>query len=191
MRSSTGSLVAICVAFAVTAFLGGMAASIVLGGDDNDSGGGGAVVSQPTQAAVNRTPATGQPATGSPAAVGTTAPVVAPTQPPAAAATAAQPTAAAAAATYTVVSGDTLTGIAIKQNIPVDRRTDWIQQVRTLNSLTGDNIQIGQVLRLPPATAGAPTTPAAASPAATTVAGTPRPTTPAGTAPAATATRAP
>jgi LysM repeat protein len=131
-------------------------------------------------------------AVGSPVQPLPTQPPVAPTPPP-------QPT-VAAPASYTVVSGDTLTGIAVKQNIPADQRTAWIQQVRTLNSLTGDLINVGQVLKLPPATAAAPaaaTTPAAPAAAGTAAVGTPRPTvaagtTPAaGTAPVATGTRAP
>jgi LysM repeat protein len=183
VRSSTGNLVAICVAFAVTAFLGGMAASIVFGGDDD--GGNNSVVAQPT--AINRTPGAGVPATGSPSGVLPTVPALQPTAAPP------QPTATpAAASTYTVVAGDTLTGIAIKQNIPVDRRIDWIQQVRTLNSLTGDNINIGQTLRLPPAGAApAATTPAAGATSAPAGPTATRPATTPAAAPATTATRTP
>lgn len=60
------------------------------------------------------------------------------------------PVATAVPTTYTVVSGDTLNGIAAKQNIPADQRPAWVQQVQSLNSLTGATINVGQVLKLPP-----------------------------------------
>uniref|UniRef100_UPI0005BD872E muramidase family protein n=1 Tax=Geminisphaera colitermitum TaxID=1148786 RepID=UPI0005BD872E len=75
----------------------------------------------------------------------------------AAAATGARVTATAATTaggTYTVVSGDTLGGIARKHGVK-------IADLRTANKLKGDNLRVGQILTLP-ANAGTP------SPAATT-----------------------
>jgi LysM repeat protein len=170
----------ICVAFAVTAFLGGMAGSLLLGGDD-----GGATASAPVaQATAQGTP---RPAgSGTPQAPGSVVAVaVSPTLPagPVATNTPAA-TATPAAATYTVVSGDTLSGIAVKQNVPVDQRQAWITQVQSLNSMTATSVlQIGQMLKLPPASAGAATTPAPGGAATATR--------PAGTTPAAGGTTAP
>lgn len=52
------------------------------------------------------------------------------------------------AGTYTVVSGDTLSGICSAQrpNLP---NTDCVASLRSLNSLTGDALSLGQQLRLP------------------------------------------
>lgn len=48
----------------------------------------------------------------------------------------------AAEQTYTVVAGDVLGSIAAKFDVPA-------AQIRALNNLTGDDIQIGQKLRIP------------------------------------------
>jgi murein DD-endopeptidase MepM/ murein hydrolase activator NlpD len=61
----------------------------------------------------------------------------------------------ALAATYTVQPGDTLSSIARTLNVSVD-------QLRSLNSLTTDALEPGQVLKLP-ANAGAPTSQTRAS----------------------------
>jgi len=171
----------ICVAFAVTAFLGGMAGSLLLGGDEGDAN-ASIPAAQATAQGTPRPAGSGTPqATGSVVALATSptlAAGAAATNTPAAQAATATP---AAGATYTVVSGDTLSGIAVKQNVPVDQRTAWITQVQTLNNMTATSVlQIGQVLKLPPAPAAAAT---ATRPAGTTPV--------AGATPAASATRAP
>ena len=61
--------------------------------------------------------------------------------------------------TYTVVAGDVLGTIADKFNVPP-------AQIRALNNLTGDSIQIGQRLRIPARAAGTP--PAGALPGGVT-----------------------
>jgi LysM repeat protein len=81
-----------------------------------------------TGLALTATPGTPS-TTGTPRANGTTAP---------------------AQDTYTVVPGDSLSLIAERQNVPVPQREVWVQALRTLNGIQGDNIQPGQVLRLPP-----------------------------------------
>ncbi len=53
----------------------------------------------------------------------------------------AAPAAAAAAATYTVVKGDTLSGIAKAHGVSVEMLRQW-------NHLRGDNLKLGQSLRL-------------------------------------------
>jgi len=45
------------------------------------------------------------------------------------------------AATYTVVKGDTLSGIAKKHSVQVTQLREW-------NHLKNDNLQLGQSLRL-------------------------------------------
>jgi LysM repeat protein len=56
--------------------------------------------------------------------------------------------------TYTVVSGDTLWGIAHKFNTS-------IKKIKKLNGLTKNNLKIGQVLKIPPAMSDSSTTGAA------------------------------
>ena len=53
--------------------------------------------------------------------------------------------------TYTVVAGDVIGTIADKFDVPS-------AQIRALNNLTSDTLQIGQKLRIPARTAGAPLT---------------------------------
>lgn len=52
---------------------------------------------------------------------------------------------------YIVVSGDTLSGICSDKirRPPSLSVTDCVAQIRTLNSLTSDNLEIGQKLRVP------------------------------------------
>ena len=61
--------------------------------------------------------------------------------PPASASTSAAPAAAAVASSYTVVKGDTLSGIAKKHSVQVAQLREW-------NHLKNDNLQLGQSLRL-------------------------------------------
>ena len=61
--------------------------------------------------------------------------------PSASASTSAAPTAATVATTYTVVKGDTLSGIAKKHSVQVTQLREW-------NHLKNDNLQLGQTLRL-------------------------------------------
>lgn len=82
-------------------------------------------------------------------AAGTAAATVAGT--PGATATVRPTTAATVAGgggSYTVRSGDTLGGICASQR-PALANADCVSQLRTLNNLTGDNINIDQALRLP------------------------------------------
>ncbi len=58
---------------------------------------------------------------------------------------------------YTVVAGDVLTSIAVKFDVPS-------AQIRTLNNLTSDTLQIGQKLRIPAKTAASGTPPPSTSP---------------------------
>ncbi len=58
---------------------------------------------------------------------------------------------------YTVVAGDVLTSIAVKFDVPS-------AQIRTLNNLTTDTLQIGQKLRIPAKTAASGTPPPSTSP---------------------------
>lgn len=51
--------------------------------------------------------------------------------------------------TYTVVSGDTPFGIAIKLGVPDARLAEWAAQLVSLNGVDPTQIQVGQVLRLP------------------------------------------
>lgn len=69
--------------------------------------------------------------------------------------------------TYTVVAGDAMSLIA-------QRFQTTAAAIRTLNNMTTDDVRVGQVLRIPPATSLA--TPTAS---ATAVGGPPRPTPPA------------
>lgn len=96
-----------------------------------------------TQPATNTTPPANTTPGGSttPAATGTIRPTgtVSPV---------ASGTPAAGAGSYTVASGDTLSGICSSQR-PALSNTDCVAQIRTLNNIIGDNLSIGQVLRLP------------------------------------------
>lgn len=60
---------------------------------------------------------------------------------------------------YTVVSGDTLSGIAVRYNTTV-------AAIKTLNGLTGDNINVGQKLKIP--SGSAPSTGGTEPPVSTT-----------------------
>ena len=83
-----------------------------------------------TTPAANRTPAAGTtPATSTTPAAGTTP-------------------SSGASGSYTVASGDTLTGICSSQR-PAMGNADCVLQLRTLNNLSGDVLSIGQSLRLP------------------------------------------
>jgi peptidoglycan endopeptidase LytE len=73
-----------------------------------------------------------------------------------------QPSTATANTIYTVKSGDTLYGIAKTYNTTVD-------QIKTLNSLTSDTIQIGQQLQIPTGTSTTTVTAPATAPVETTV----------------------
>ena len=75
--------------------------------------------------------------------------------------------------TYTVVSGDTASGIASKLNVPSDRRDDWVRLLLTMNNTSPESLQVGQVLRLPAGATSAP--PPGPTTAATRPAGTPPP----------------
>ena len=129
-------------------------------------GGGDGLVPKVTPAqdvsggpAVARTPFTqgGRPVTQAPGPppAATQAPVQAPPQ------------------TYTVLSGDTASGIASKLNVPSDRRDSWVQQLLSMNNTSAESLQVGQVLRLPAGATGAP--PPGPTTAATRPAGTPAP----------------
>jgi Tfp pilus assembly protein FimV len=83
-------------------------------------------------------PAVTQPANATPAAVTTPTPTA--TRPPA--------TPSGGSGQYTVASGDTLSGICAAQR-PSLGNVDCVAQLRTLNSLSGDDLSVGQVLRLP------------------------------------------
>lgn len=94
------------------------------------------------------------------------APTVSAPKPPAVATPAPAPT-AGAARTYTVVSGDTLTGIAYRNGISVTQLMNW-------NGLTSSMIRVGQVLKIENSTAApSQTTPVSnpAPPAATDTVG--------------------
>jgi Tfp pilus assembly protein FimV len=105
--------------------------------------------------------APGQPTatTGTPAA--TTTPVAGSTQPagatvtrpagtttPSGTAPAGTTTPSAGGGSYTVVSGDTLSGICSVQR-PSMANTDCVSSLRSLNALSGDTLSVGQTLRLP------------------------------------------
>jgi Tfp pilus assembly protein FimV len=51
--------------------------------------------------------------------------------------------------TYTVVSGDTLSSICEKVKPASMSNSDCVDRIRSLNSLSGDGISIGQVLQVP------------------------------------------
>jgi LysM repeat protein len=74
-------------------------------------------------------------------------------QTPAATATRATGTATPAggggSGTYTVVAGDTLSSICEKVKPASMSNSDCVDRIRTLNSLSGDNISIGQTLKTP------------------------------------------
>jgi LysM repeat protein len=100
-----------------------------------------------TTAAANTTPApeVTQPATNTTPQAGATATAGTP-RPTGTVGTTATP--ASGANTYTVKSGDTLSTICSSQR-PSLPNTDCVTQLRSLNSITGDDISIDQVLRLP------------------------------------------
>jgi LysM repeat protein len=111
-----------------------------------------------------RVPATPIP-TGSPAASPTRAATTAPTQAAASPTSAAQatatprPTVAAGTGTYTVVSGDNPTIIAEKVGVPAAQIAAWVDQLVALNGINPNNLQVGQVLQLPPIPAAPTATP--------------------------------
>jgi nucleoid-associated protein YgaU len=51
---------------------------------------------------------------------------------------------------YTVVAGDTPSGIAEKVGVPAGIRDEWIQEMLALNGVTETTLQVGQELILPP-----------------------------------------
>ena len=51
---------------------------------------------------------------------------------------------------YTVVSGDTPSGIAEKVGVPAADRDAWIEEMLALNGVPATGLQIGQELILPP-----------------------------------------
>jgi hypothetical protein len=103
----------------------------------------------------------GVPGSGTPQTV-VTQPPAGPTQPPGAATTSTRITGTVtpivsgtptgtgtpAAGTYTVVAGDSLSGICSSQR-PAQVNADCVANLRTLNSISGDSISVGQTLRLP------------------------------------------
>jgi LysM repeat protein len=50
------------------------------------------------------------------------------------------------------VPNDTLIGIAEKHGLTGLPAAAWIDQLRAINGIQGDNIQVGQTLQLPPNT---------------------------------------
>jgi LysM repeat protein len=62
------------------------------------------------------------------------------------------PAPATAGGTYTVVSGDNPTEIAIKLGVPAAQRDQWVQDMLRLNNVAPTALQVGQVLRLPSGT---------------------------------------
>jgi LysM repeat protein len=70
-----------------------------------------------------------------------------------------RPTVVAGQGTYTVVSGDNPTIIAEKLGVPAAQIAAWVDQLVALNGINPSNLQVGQVLQLPPIPAGATPTP--------------------------------
>ena len=104
-------------------------------------------VGQPTS--TNGTPvASTTPAAGSTQPAGATATRPAATTTPGTTATAGTTTPSAGGGSYTVVSGDTLSGICSVQR-PSLANTDCVSSLRSLNALSGDTLSVGQTLRLP------------------------------------------
>jgi LysM repeat protein len=112
----------------------------------------------PTSAA-----AVGQPTNGAGAPAATATPSAGTTQTPGATVTGTRPagtttpaatapggttTPSAGSGSYTVVSGDTLSGICSAQR-PNLANTDCVSSLRSLNGLSTDTLSIGQTLRLP------------------------------------------
>ena len=148
-----GSLVALALGAVLAIWL-------IVQPSSNTSGSGlTRIVVTPTVAAATGNLTTPVPAAGSPQAQPTTAgtsstPRPATTGTPAAAATSAPTTGTSTAGTtgdYVVVSGDTLSGICSDKirKPPSLTTADCITQIKTLNNLTSDNLEVGQHLKVP------------------------------------------
>lgn len=70
-----------------------------------------------------------------------------------------RPTVTGGAGTYTVVAGDYPLLIAEKLGVPEGQREAWVQALLELNGVSAENLQVGQVLRLPAGTPGGGATP--------------------------------
>ncbi len=94
-----------------------------------------------TNPTASPTPSASPPASASPKPTATATPKPTATPAPTATATA-SPSPSATVRKYTVVSGDTLTKIAVKYSVTVSA-------IKTANNLTSDTIRVGQVLVIP------------------------------------------
>jgi LysM repeat protein len=127
-----GSLLALLVGTALAVWL-----LIQPPGGESNAPQAGTIITPTPQVQVNATqPAgTAQPGTTPGAANPTARPNTTPTAAP-----------SSGSGTYTVVSGDTLGGICARLK-PGD--AECVEQIRTLNGLTGDTISVGQTLKIP------------------------------------------
>ena len=130
-----GSLLALLVGTALAVWL-----LIQPPGGEGNAPQAGTIITPTAQVQINTTPLAGT----TPAANGTAA--ANPTARPNATATSAP---SGGTGTYTVVSGDSLSSICTKVKPASMTLTDCVDQVKSLNGLSGDNISAGQTLKIP------------------------------------------
>jgi LysM repeat protein len=112
------------------------------GGGESNAPQTGTIITPTPQVQVQTTP----PAGTTPGATGGTPQGNATPRPNA---TATPSTSGGGGSTYTVVAGDTLSSICERVKPATMSVTDCVDQLRSLNSLSGDSISIGQTLRTP------------------------------------------